>query len=134
LIRPFLLQPPPPESLVTATFFTEDIVVHLFIFFSVSARLQGEGVLLFPDGSRFVGIFRDDECAQGQLWKNGVLTYAGPSEAAFLSVPPSSSHLSLHINFAGPLEEDALRLVQQRLRLLHKGDSKAGAGGIVNAG
>ena len=89
-----------------------------------AGKKEGEGIIVFPDGSRLHATFRDDECVQGQLWKDGVLKHSGPCDPVFLYVPPSSSCFSLHINFVAPLEDDSLRLVYQRLRMLHKADSK----------
>lgn len=88
-------------------------------------KKEGEGALIFPDGSRLNGTFRDDVYVQGQLWKDGVLRHSGTSEAVFQYVPSNSSYFSLHISFNAPLEEDSLRLVFQRLRLLQKTDNKS---------
>lgn len=94
-------------------------------------KKEGEGVLVFPDGSKFIATFRDDECIQGQLWKDGVLRHSGGWEPVFQYVPPNSSSFSLHINFAAALEEDSLRLVYQRLRVLQKTGGKAGDGFVL---
>lgn len=90
-----------------------------------AGKKEGDGVIIFPDGSRLNATFRDDECVQGQLWKDNVLRHSGPCDAVFQYVPPNSSCTSLHINFSAPLEEDSLRLVHQRLRMLHKTDPKS---------
>ena len=96
-----------------------------------AGKKEGEGVIVFPDGSRLQATFRDDECVQGQLWKDGALKHSGPCDSVFMHVPPSSSYSSLHINFAAPLEDDSLRLVYQRLRLLNKPETRACACTVV---